>query len=208
MGGNPPNTMSDVGAVEAAAKQMCEEVPNIADALKAYCTAMTLGSEVKVVSADVLTTTGDSNGPKGYAAHDAHDQTELAARAYRFDEMVVLAKVLLKFINAHELPEGADMACIVARDQCRSKGAKPAKMFGRRYLQSSQCWDAIQPSFVAALKEQQTPARMIVDFVDCWSKALSGSDAELAGLVWAVDFKGELARRQAARKAEAAIPVG
>jgi len=107
----------------------------------------------------------------------------------------------VKLLNAHK-PSNSSPACILALAQCREKGAKPTNTFGRRYLQCTSSWDAIRPSVEEQLREERVPARMIGDFCDGWTKAVSGADDNLTTLVWAVDFKAELARQLAARKAE------
>ena len=198
-------------AVEAVADQLCNDTPSIADAFKSYCSALSMArelkgvSEKKIAAAETEVNIGSLNlAPKGYDAYVAagHDQEDDGPHFYDFPSLVSCAKVVLKLINAHELPKSSSPACVLAHERCRAKGSKPTKMFGRQYLEASNCWDTIRPQAEAALAEELFPARMIIDFLEGWSKVLSGSDKTLAGLVWATDFKGELSRRLAASKVE------
>lgn len=215
--------------------------PSIEAALKSYCSALTMANEiqlfVKDANATALTKMDSSDSAPASSGYDkyvsaGHEQEKAAPRSYEFKAMAMCAKIMLKVINAHELPTSdswaklhpeagevalggarveplaAFNACVAASAQCRAKGEKPSRTFGRCFFHASKCWDAIQPAAKAALLEERTPARMTADFLDGWSKAVSGAaeDEDLATLVWSTDFKGELARRVAARKAVEEAP--
>jgi hypothetical protein len=218
------------------------EAPSIEKALKSYASVMTtlgivaedvpIANAANAVGSLHLSASSASSGYNKYVAA-GHSQAERCTpRVYEYKAMVMCAKILLKVINAHELPTadrwaemyplagdvtlGSDRidglaafkACALANSQCRGKGEKPGKLFGRRYLHATKSWDTMRPAAEAALLAERTPARMTADFLDGWTRALSesedGAAGSLASLVWAKDFKGELARHLAMREAEGA----
>lgn len=79
----------------------------------------------------------------------------------------------------------------------RKSGAKNTKLFGRKFLQATRCWDELRPRAAGELAALDEPT--VTAFLEGWAGAASGSDPEMAALVWATDFSAAVQARRSAR---------
>lgn len=184
--------------MDAAVDALQADLPRISDAAKSMCS---------VLAASEITRADETTPP------------------HELPHLLTIAKVVLKRINAHELPppdkwaerhpqgaeeSGADRidaitrfkACAAIRFKAAGAGAKVTKLCGRAFLRATYCWeDGVAEGARSEL--QGVPAHTVDAFLDGWGHAIAG-DGDDADLVWAADFNKALEARRAARREEVA----
>jgi hypothetical protein len=189
--------MSD-GELEAQLTSLRADRPCISDAMKNFLA--------------YLAAQQSTDGKPGPHAHD-------------MPQLMACAKVILKLLNAHELPSPGSWAAEhpqaedemgMARIETLSMykaaymlnlqvasapGAKATKLFGRRFLTATGCWDSVHDQAASELAALRFAPALVEAFLRGWSSALGDTpaDKEVAELVWAVDFQAVLRARQEAR---------
>lgn len=190
-------------ALEAAAALIRDDKPHITDAIKSF---------TSVIAANDLTSSASAatSGPPNMA----HPLLCAKACLRQINERTLMHPSEWAELHAQGEDETAMAriesitdykACHLLAAQVKSTaGAKVTKLLGRKFLRATRCWDdEMRGATAAALAAQRIPEPTVASFLEGWSRAISGEDAD-ASLVWAVDFQAALQARTEARTAEVA----
>ena len=158
---------------------------------------------------------------------------EKVARKHELLDVMALAKVALKEINAHTLPEpsawnvahpqeeeeqgtermrllteykAARILMVQCREAPAAANAKLTKLVGREYLRATLMWeDCVRDATARAIAAapKKFPAATVDAFLDGWSASLRKGGVD-EDLIWATDFQEAVRARGNARRKEVA----
>ena len=208
----------DEHPIDAALNELRSDVPCLTNALKNWCS---------VLSARALET------------EPAKPRQPPQPPQYALADVLKIAQVVLRVINAHSTPQSlpsqhawaekhpqredetasarvealtryraASLLVAQIAEALPQQGAKPTKLFGRKFLQATHLWeDAVRDAAAAQLAAAGTSSPATVTaFLDgfgaCIGHQQDSEEPTDASLIWADNFEQALAKRRAVREAE------
>ena len=93
--------------------------------------------------------------------------------------------------------------CATLCRQIKNNGKKNTSLFGRRFFAATRCWDAVANATRQELTGPGVPEEVLNAFLERFGASITGSDEDLASIIWSVNLKQTMQVRQEQRKQEA-----